>query len=231
MSKFYVLEPVDGYFGTKWAYGEEVDPVFLGDVERCPVCKSAISLKRWLPPHRIRLSSAKPGKWGDFLWIGGTSLAVSRHFREIYEQESLQGISAFSNPIEVVRYGTKKTGDFAISPPEYYMIYVPWGGANQDDVASSVVHEIPEAITCTYCRTGVSKRSQPRIVLDLNSWDGSDIFRPRGAPASYMVSEKFRKVCKESKLTNVWLIPGEEYGWDAQRPGLWYINKTKGERS
>jgi hypothetical protein len=154
---------------------------------------------------------------------------VSARFREIYERESLQGIESFSGPIEIVRYGAKKVGDFPVHPPEYYVIRAPWGGANQDDVASSVTHRRPEIITCQYCRVGAGKRKQPRIVLDDASWDGSDIFRPRGAPVVYMASSRFHDICDQYKITNVWLIPSEEYGFDEQRPGLWYINKQKDE--
>jgi hypothetical protein len=227
MNEFYVLEPVDNYFGTKWAYAEDVDPVNLGSVDRCPVCGDILSLKPWLPPYRAKLSSAKPEKWGDFLWVGGTSLAVSTRFRKIYEREGLRGVESFSGPIEVVRYGTRKTGDFPILPPEYFIIRVPWGGANQDDIASGVTRENPEVIKCLYCRTGWSRQKQPRIIIEDGSWDGSDIFRPRGTPIKYMVSEKFRGVCEKYQVTNVWLIPGMEFGYDEKYPGNWYINKQQ----
>jgi hypothetical protein len=229
MSEFFVLEPVDGYFGTKWAYGEEVDPVYLGDVDRCPVCNQAVSLKKGLPPYRIKLSSGRAEKWGDLLWIGGTTLAFSRRFKDLFEHQRLKGIDSSSGPIEIVRYGARKENELSITHPQYYIIHVPWGGANQDDKSSEVIHRIPEAITCSYCRIGLSKRRQPRIMLDLDSWDGSDIFRARGAMAQYMVSEKFRMVCKENRIRNALLIPGKEYGWDSERSGLWYLNKTKDE--
>jgi hypothetical protein len=227
MTGFFVLEPVENYFGTKWAYGEEVDPVNLGEVDWCPVCGGVISLKPWLPPYRAKLSTAKPEKWGDFLWVGGTSLAVSARFREIYDKEEMRGIESFSGPIDIVRYGTRKAGDFPVTRPEYFVIRVPWGGANQDDVASGVNRQNPEVIKCQYCRTGWSKHTQPRIVIEEGSWDGGDIFRARGTPTRYMVSAKFQAVCEKHRVTNVWLILDQEYAYDESHSLNWYVNKLQ----
>jgi hypothetical protein len=153
----------------------------------------------------------------------GFPLIVSGRFKSIYEAEGLTGIAEFSSPVEVVRVGTRKTGDFPASLPDYHLIYVPWGGANQDDVASEVVHEQPENIDCTYCRIGASWRKQPGIILEEGSWDGSDIFRPRAAPVQFMVSERFKQVSEAYGLRNIWLIPSGKYGYDVHRPGLWYV--------
>jgi hypothetical protein len=217
MTEFFALEADGGFFGVKWAYGEKIDPVILGEVDRCPVCHGIVSSKPWLPPYKTKLSSAKPEKWGGFLWVGGTSLAVSNRFREIYEQEGLKGIDSFIGPIEIVRYGSKKTGDLPIKPPEYFVIRIPWGGANQDDTASSVSFRNPEAIKCNYCRVGVGKRLQTRIIIEIESWNGSDIFRPRGAPVGYMVSERFYEIYKRYQLKGALLIPGSVFGYDSQR--------------
>jgi hypothetical protein len=221
---FYVLEPVDGYFGTKWCYATKIEPVNLGPCDSCPMCGKPASLKRWLHPYRVKLSNAKPEKWGDFLWVGGTSLAVSARLKKKYEEHGLRGIESFE-PIEVVRYGTRKTGDFPIPPPQYFLIYVPWGRASQDDQASGVTREHPEKITCQYCRVGVSGRKQPRIHIDPKSWSGDDIFRPRGAPVQEMVSQAFKDLVDIERFTNAWLIPAEKCGYDVNRKGLWYINE------
>jgi len=100
MNNFFVLEPEEGVmFGRKWAYGEPLAPINSGDSEKCPVCGSPVSSRSWLPPHKIKLSSAKPEKWGDFIWGAGFSLLVSSRLMEIYEQEGLSGISNFSTPV------------------------------------------------------------------------------------------------------------------------------------
>jgi len=225
MDIFYVLEPEEGIrFGTKWAYADLVAPVNRGDCQYCPVCGGGVSGLEWLPPHRIKLSSAKPEKWGDFVWGAGFPLLVSDRFREIYHAEGLSGIAEFSPPVEIVRVGRRKSGDFSVPPPLYHLIHVPWGGANQDDAASELIHELPEKIKCTYCRIGVTWRKQKGVIIEEGSWNGTDIFKPRAAPVSRMVSERFKKIAEAYGFKNIWLIPSEKYGYDERGERLWYVN-------
>jgi hypothetical protein len=230
MSTFFVIEPADGkMFGRKWAYADRIEPIYHGEAEHCPICGRPVSGMLWIPPHRIKLSSAKPEKWGDFLWGAGFPLMVSGRFKEVYEREGLTGIAEFSQIVEVVRMGTLKSGEFLIPPPVYYLIQVHWGGANQDDSASGFTHERSDKIKCPYCRSGVSWRKQDRVVIEESSWNHADIFKPRNAPVSFMVSERFKQVAEEHQFTNIWFIPAEKYAYDERRPGStgglsWYVN-------
>ena len=221
--KFYVLKPERGeLFGTKWAYADKVDPVVISEEaeDYCPVCGSPVAMLKWLPPHRVKLSSAKPEKWGDFVWGAGFTLLVSERFKEIYEREGLKGIKWFK-PVEIVRVGTRKTGDLPPGLPTYYLIAVLWDGANQDDRASKVVWKrMPE---CTYCRAGGWAVRQEGIIIEEGSWKGVDLFTARGAPVPIMVSERFKEVVEKYGLKNAWLIPAEKFGWEEGRPGLWYV--------
>jgi hypothetical protein len=221
---FCVLKPNGGIrFGTKWAYADQVDPVLHGEGSKCPVCGGPVSLLRWLPPHRIKLSSAKPEKWGDFVWGAGFDLIVSARFKATCETEGLTGITTFHPPAEVVRVGRKKTGDIPPSLPMYYLIEIEWNGANQDDLASEVVRERSEK--CSYCRVGGFPSKQSKTIIEEGSWTGADIFTPRGSPVSIMVSERFAEVVEAYALKNAWLIPAEKYGYDDHRPGLWYVRE------
>jgi hypothetical protein len=225
MNKFFVLESEEGIrFGRKWSYAEPLTPINLGESENCPICSSPVSSKMWLPPHKIKISSAKPEKWGDFVWGAGFPLLVSCRFKEVYDKEGLSGISYFSSPVDVVRMGPLKSGQFSNPPPIYHLIHVPWGGANQDDTASGLKYEQPEKITCAYCRSGFSWQKQDRIVIEEGSWDGSDIFKPRNAPVQFMVSGRFKHIAEGCDFKNIWLIPAENYGFDVRRRGLWYVN-------
>lgn len=225
MSIFYVLEPIGGiFFGTLWSYAEKINPINLEDSDNCPVCGIAVSFKKWLPPYRVKLSSAKPEKWGDFLWVGGTSLAVSSHFKDIYKKNKLTGIEAFNGPLEIVRIGKRKSGDFDIPAPTYYLIKVHWGGANQDLTASNVTYVRSDNIKCSYCSIGGEGRKQDQIIIEEESWNKKDIFRPRGGLALYMVSQKFKDVVDIHHITNAWLIQADKYGFDSYRPGKFYVH-------
>lgn len=221
---FYVIEPEGGKrFGTNWAYGESSQLENIGESQKCPVCGGAVGMRRWLPPHRVKLSSANPKKWGDFVWGAGFLLMVSSKFKDIYEREQLSGIEEFSNPVEIVRVGKLKSGQFSTSPPLYHLIHVPWGGANQNDTASGLTHEKPKAIVCNYCRVGVSWRKQEGVIIEEGSWNGKDIFKPRNAPVPYMVSERFKHVAEDYQLSNIWMIPTDRFCYDERRWGLWYV--------
>lgn len=225
MKKFFVLESEEGImFGRRWAYAEILSYDNSGDSQKCPVCGGAVSLRRWLPPHKIKLSSAKPEKWGDFVWGAGFPLLVSCRFKEIYDKEGLSGISDFSSSVDVVRMGTLKSGQFPNPPPIYHLIHVPWGGANQDDIASGLIRELPEKVKCTYCRSGFSWKKQDRIVIEENSWDGSDIFKPRNAPVQFMVSERFKHIVDKYEFKNIWLIPAEYYSYDERGTKPYIVN-------
>lgn len=220
--KFYVLKPEEGIrFGTKWAYADQVDPVVRDPEggEKCPVCGRFMSGLPWLPPRRVKLSSAKPEKWRDFVWGAGFLLLVSDRFKAVYEREGLSGITVF-HPVEVVRVGTRKTGDLPPGLPSYYLIAIVWGAA-QDDRASKVVCE--REPQCAYCRLGGKRPKQEGIILEEGSWTGADIFKARGGPGQILVSERFKEVVERYKLKNTWFIPAEKFAWDDHRPGLWYI--------
>ena len=228
MKVFYVLKPEEGIrFGRKWAYAEPLKPKNMGESQKCPVCGRAVSSLIWLPPHNIKLSSAKPEKWGDFVWGAGFPLLVSSKFKEVYEREGLSGIADFSPPVEVVRMGTLKLGQFHNSLPIYHLIHVLWGGANQDDAASGLIYEPPEKINCAFCRSSPSWRKQDRIVIEEGSWDGSDIFIPRNAPIQFMVSERFIHIADKYKFKNTWFIPAEKYGYNERDHRLWFVNESE----
>jgi len=219
--RFYVLKPEEGIrFGTKWAYADQVDPVRRSEEgERCPVCGKPVAPLRWLPPHRVKLSSEKPEKWGDFVWGAGFRLLVSDRFKAAYEQERLSGIETFQ-PVEVARVGRRKSGDLPPELPTYYLIGIVWGGAKVDEIASKVVWK--REPTCSYCRLGYKVKSEG-IILEEGSWKGVDIFIPRGPSGSILVTERFKEMVERHRLRNAWFIPAEKYGWDESRPGLWYV--------
>lgn len=227
MECFFVLEPEESSEnGNRWTTAEPVDPIHLGGSQKCPVCGQPVTGRSWQPPQRLQLASAKPGKWGDFLWASKTAILVSERFKNICQQENLSGISTFSPPVEITRMGSWLNGQFPTPAPIYHLIHVLWGGANQDDEASGLTQKHPEVIRCAYCRTGNARRSQDRIAIQAGTWNGQDVFSPRNAPVPFLVSERFKQVVTAHQLTNAWFIPAEQYAYDENRWGKWYLNGT-----
>jgi hypothetical protein len=230
--RFYVLEADGGRVGTKWAYGKMVKPAELGDSDNCPVHGGPVSSLRWLPPHVLNLSSAKPEKWGDILWGDGFRMMFSAKLKSIFLAEGLSGVAEFSPPAKIVRLGMKKAAEIPPPLPVYHLVYIPWGGANQDDAASEVVFDRPHKITCQYCRAQTAGRKQARVVIEEGSWNGADIFVPRGFAGALLVSERFKQMAEHYQMKNILLIPAEKYGYDEHRAGsgqdLWYVNEQQG---
>lgn len=228
MTNFYVLVPDEGVrYGTKWAYAERLEPIIQGEPVRCPVCGDPVTEQDWLPPRRIRLSSARREKWGDFVWGAGLSLLASGRFRTIYDAERLTGLSFVPDPVEIVQAGRYKNGDLPPSLPTYYVIKALWSGGNQDDVASGVVRKRPAR--CPYCRVGDGSRlKQSGIVVEEGSWMGADAFRVRGESSQIVVSERFKQVVERYHLKNARVVPAEKYAYDERRVmqgSLWYVRE------
>jgi hypothetical protein len=222
MTNFYVLKPDGGIrFGTKWAYADQVDPVLRAEGNKCPVCGGPVGGRRWLPPHRVKLSSAKPEKWGDFVWGAGFELMVSARFKKAYDTEGLTGVF-FHVPAEIVRVGRRKTGDIPPSLPTYHLVEVMWNGANLDDMASAIIRK-SQGTECKFCRS--APISFERVVLDPTSWTGADIFQARGLYGDIVVTQRFKRTVENHEMRNVWLIPVQKYAYDEHRPGLWYVRE------
>jgi hypothetical protein len=222
MMGYYVLQPDDGdLFGTRWAYADQVDPVLRARGNRCPVCGDPVGGRRWLPPHRIKLSSAKPEKWGDLLWGAGFRLMVSARFKRVYQSEGLTGI-AFHPPAEIVRVGRRKTGDIPADLPAYHLVEVMWNGANLDDVASGTVRK-KKRRKCEFCRGAALSFDQ--VALDESSWTGADVFEARGLYGEIVVTQRFKLMVEKHEMKNAWLIPAKRYAYDEHRPGLWYVRE------
>lgn len=211
----YVLKPDrNELFGTKWAYGTGAGSKVTEDVgQRCPVCQHTVGPLEWLPPHRIELSSAKPEKWGDFLWGAGFDLVVSARFKTVYEAERLIGIRRFHPPAEIMRVGKKRAGDLPPTLPTYHLVEIERLGPELDEDASEVIRR---RLDCAYCHRGYVERWEG-VVIKSGSWAGEDIFFPRGMPGTCVVSERFRQVVEAYRLTNAWLIPAEKWAYDQHR--------------
>ena len=98
---FFVAEiDVHLFYDCMYAYGEQVNQE-TGDFEKCDICGSPISMRRWLPPLKVKLS--KP-VYGDFVFGSISKFLVSECFEKKYETSRLTGIVSFE-PVEIVKTG------------------------------------------------------------------------------------------------------------------------------
>jgi hypothetical protein len=52
------------------------------------------------------------------------------------------------------------------------------------------------------------------FTLESGTWQGEDVFRPRGLQGDIVVSERFAEFVKRHGFTNMKLTRTEEYVWD-----------------
>jgi hypothetical protein len=212
--RFFVLTK-----GAHWSrYDTEVEivePVNLGDAPRCPRCGDIIGLLTWLPPYRVELK-LHGEELGDFIKNSAYDLLISERFAESFRAEGLTGLEGF-HPVEVLRVRSrKKRAGKSLTVPRYYVVSPRYGRAAVDLVLNRV--RISEPPTCPECRSaGIDAING--FVLEPGTWQGEDIFRPRGLPGDIVVSERFKDFVERHGLTNMVLTPTEQFVWDPSHFG------------
>jgi hypothetical protein len=168
----------------------------------------------WLPPYRaeLELHGASPG---DFVKGSGDDVLISERMARAFKAEGLTGLLGF-HPVEVVRVRRRLKGPKPDAVPRYFVVSPCFGRAAVDEARSHLRRNEP--ITCPECRyTGMD--SIHGFALEPGTWEGEDVFRPRGLPGRIVVSERFAEFVKKHGFTNMKLIPTEEYVWDPFRKG------------
>ncbi|XXF77950.1 hypothetical protein P2318_33595 [Myxococcaceae bacterium GXIMD 01537] len=188
---------------------DKAEPITRGEVPRCPHCHGVIGMLPWLPPYRAELE-AYGEALGDFVEGPGDQVLISERFANAFHQEGLTGLSGF-HPVEVVRVRRKRKGPRAIDVPRYLVVSPCFGHAAVDMARSHIRHEKP--VRCPECRY-VGPDSIHGFSLEPGTWRGEDVFRPRGLPGRIVVSERFAQLAARRGLTNLRLVPIEDYVWD-----------------
>jgi hypothetical protein len=162
-------------------------------------------MKRWLPPYRVELV-LHGEELGDFIKATGDDLLVSERFAQAFREEGLTGLEGF-HPVEVVRVRRKRRGPKPALVPHYLAVTACFGRAAVDVARSRIRYSKPP--TCEECRSeGVD--TIHGFTLEAGTWQGEDIFRPRGMQGRLVVSERFARFVERHGFTNMRLIPTEE---------------------
>jgi hypothetical protein len=211
---FFVLQ--EG--GLKSRHDAEVDtvePVNLADAPRCPRCGGFIGLMKWLPPYRVNLE-LHGEEFGDLIKHSAYALLISERFARFFRAEGLTGLEGF-HPVEVLRVRPMRKGTRKSPPvPRYCVASTCFGRAAVDPVLNRM--RISEPPPCSECRL-TDVEAIHGIVLEPGTWQGEDIFRPRGLPGDLVVSDRFKHFIERHELTNIRLTSAEQYVWDPSHRG------------
>ncbi len=210
--RFFVLK--DDTWGPHDTQCDTVEPDNVGDAPHCPRCGGAIGMLAWLPPYRVNLELYGQAP-GDFIDGPGYNVLISERFADAFRAEGLTGLLGF-HPVEVVRVKRKRKGPKPGAVPPYFAVTVCFSRAAVDDGRSRVRRFSP--VTCPECRDP-GRDSIHGFTLEPGTWQGEDVFRPRGLQGRILVSERFAGFVKRQGLTNMKLTPTEEFIWDPLRLG------------
>lgn len=203
MKQFFVLRrPRRGTDDSEMDFYDIDDNV--GDAPTCPECGRFIGMLEWLPPYTGELEL-----WGrqfaDVVIVPG-GLIVSQRFKDTYEDHNLSGLKNFC-PVRIVRaVFRKKTVTEEI--PHYYYTTVTQSTVPVDDEASEIIRNRPR--TCSWCFSGDTECAT-RIVLNLASYQGEDIFIARGLPGIEIVSDRFRDTCQRNHIRHAHFISCDQF--------------------
>ncbi len=210
--RFFVLS--DDMWGPHDTQCDTVEPDNTGGAPRCPRCGDPIGMRTWLPPYCVQLELYGQGL-GDFIEGPGYDVLISERFAEAFRAEGLTGLLGF-HPVEVVRVKRKRKGPKPGAVPRYFAVTVCFSRAAVDDGRSRVRRFEP--VTCPECRDP-GRDSIHGFTLEPGTWQGEDVFRPRGLQGSILGSERFAEFVKRHGLTNMKLTPTEEFICDPLRLG------------
>ncbi len=207
--RFFVLEKED--VGSRYEVGvEKAEPINRGEGADCPRCGGPIGKMRWLPPYRVKLTLYGE-ELGDFIDAPGDDLLVSARFVRAFREEGLTGLEGF-HPVEVVRVRRNGRGSKPTNVSHYLAVTARFASAAVD-LAHSRIRYADAPPTCEECREA-TKNAIHGFTLEPGTWQGEDIFRPRGLRGRLVVSERFARFVAHHGFTNMTLTPTEELVWD-----------------
>mgnify|MGYP003575517081 CR=1 FL=1 len=210
--RFFILK--DDVWGPHDTKFYKTEPANRGSAVRCARCGEPIGMKSWLPPFRVELE-LYGAAFGDFVEGPGDEVLVSERMAEAFRTEGLTGLLGF-DPVEVLGVRRKRKGPKPGSMPRYIVVSPCFGRGAVDEARSHFRIQKPR--TCSECRY-ISLDTIHGFTLESGTWQGEDIFRPRGLQGNIVVSERFAEFVKRHRFTNMKLIPTEEYVWDPGHKG------------
>lgn len=178
-----------------------------GPAPTCPKCGGFLGMLTWLPPYRVELET-----WGTHygdIARTGDDLIVSDRFVDAFKRNSLKGVVRI-DAVDVVKV-VHRRGKPKEPMPIYFKASVIRSNTTIDQKASGYVWK-DESKVCPECLFDTLKRYE-RIVIDESTWNGDDIFYPRGGNGP-IVSERFRQVFLEQGLVGADFIPANEHHYD-----------------
>jgi hypothetical protein len=187
------------------------DPVYIGEnAPKCDACGGFIGMLPWLTPLHAELE-AWGASFGDLAVGPGNDVLLSERFMKVIAEYNLKGFQDL-DPVTIVKVKRHNRRLRGQDPPTYIRATVGRASAAFDQKASEFVWSGDDPV-CPVCRTAHHINSWKRLILEEGTWEGEDIFIARGLCGTYLASERFKSVVEQESLTNIVLVPAEEYSY------------------
>jgi hypothetical protein len=202
---FYVLEPNiytdDVIYGVISGSGK---PIWT--TTRCSTCNRMTS-KNQINNLAVELYGKK---FKDYIWTDD-DVIVTPSFANNLRASGLKGFNLKMVDIVAWWHQDRDTGgiidwsQFEFPKPLYQFIVTGHGGSIMSTNSVQVMD------TCSNCGTGNYKLLKNGINIDLNQWDGSDVFRVKEFSGYIFVSENFINFLSENNIQNYSIKPAKDF--------------------
>ncbi len=182
-----------------FAISEKIPPINLAPADRCEVCNSPISLKKWLLPYNVRVTKKR---LGDIIVGDVHPFLVSQKFKDLYEAGGFKGIDRFSPVSLFFRKQPLKVA--------YYYPHIPPNFHKNDLIRSGIKFD-PSGI-CPRCQHGGQKDKSNMVGM---FWEDEgaiteDVLENKGV-GQYSFSQRLKDAMEAAGITNTVFVPAEKF--------------------
>lgn len=195
---FYVINN-QSFDDSSFAYGEDFGDINLGRADKCEVCSSVLTSRKWLPPHKIRVSKRN---LGDTILGTFDNLIVSAKFKESFQEIDLKGIKSYQ-PVAIY-FQNRLLGD------RYFYAEIEMSDFFIDLNKSGF--ELEGEPGCPVCqKAGSIIKKWDGIIFEHPETINLDIFTTKLLPGTLCVSESFRNFVVGHDLSNISMIEASKF--------------------
>jgi hypothetical protein len=143
-------------------------------------------------------------KVGDFVWTWYSDCLITEKVLNLFREAGITGFTV--KPVEI-KPKTEK-GHLLTKSRVLWELVVTGKGGDADPRSG-----IRLVYTCPHCGMIRYSSFQDGIIVDEQTWDGSDFFTVTGYPKFILVTERAKDLIVEHGLTNCALIRSQDLAW------------------
>ena len=198
--KFFEIKDDDKYTLLWWAEG-------MG-FEKIPLCpkypEEHMTGGKRIGKLKLKI---KGKRIGDFIWTWYSECLITDRVAAIFNENNVTGYELW--PVEIINK--------ELSYKVWELRTLGWAGMAPKESGIKLDLEA----SCEYCgHKHYTSMKEPKNLIELNHWDGNDIFMVWPLPAFKFVSQKVIDIIKKENLTGVKIIPVENLPLDRYDSGF-----------